>query len=161
MSLSTSHFVLLDTPGRLHYWNMVALVNNEFLVSSHLILLKFFTVTLRLFFSMCFLQPCQLYATKRLIVRWLRLNSLAISRVLHPSERHFTIFEPERLNEGKPGTVWSFAAFCRTGKVKRQCPPCTEVTVHSFECVTVAAFMAVEVLVGRFFPCRVRHMQDR
>ena len=93
MSLSTWHLVLLETPGTFQFRNMVALEANGFQIASCLILCKAFAVYLRLFFSVRFLRPCWLLATKRLNIQLSRHHGLVISRVLHPSERYFTIFD--------------------------------------------------------------------
>ena len=83
MSLSSEHLVLLGTPGRLQLWYMTALEDNGFLVASRLIPLKSLAVNLCLLFSTRFLQPCWLFATKRLMVLWSRPSIFRISRVPH------------------------------------------------------------------------------
>ena len=93
MSLSTEHLVLLGTPGRLQFWNMTA-VDNGFLVASRLILLKSLAFNLHRFFLNTFLATLLTICNKTFDGSVIKPQYFSnFPRVLHPSERLFTIFD--------------------------------------------------------------------
>ncbi len=91
-SLRTWHIALLETPGRLQLWKMVALETKYFLMVSHLILhLNSFAVLS--FLLHLFFWPC--WPNEHFAAQWSCLN-LAISTsalVLHSSHGHLIIFD--------------------------------------------------------------------
>ncbi|MEQ2239886.1 hypothetical protein ILYODFUR_009197 [Ilyodon furcidens] len=57
MSLSTEHLVLLGSPGRLRFWNVMALEENSFQVAAGLIFLKYLEVNVSFLLLAHFCRP--------------------------------------------------------------------------------------------------------